>query len=75
MICAPCAHAGDKTRGGRLIPDVDKTETLRRGVEVTLRTAVELHATCKGCDCQHSVPSIDQLRREKGQTDRLTGVS
>lgn len=75
MICEPCAHAGDKTRGVRLILNVDRTKTLRRGVELTLHQATGLHALCSGCECQHVVPTIDQLRRAKSLTDRLAGVS
>jgi hypothetical protein len=48
----------------RLIPDIGKTKTLRRGVEVTLRLARESHDLCEGCECQHRVPSIDQLERK-----------
>lgn len=71
MICPPCVIAGNKTRAVRLIPDIDKTPTLRLGVEITLRQATELHAQCTGCECHHCVPDIDQLRHVGPPSHRL----
>jgi hypothetical protein len=58
MICPHCADGGDLT--AQPAPQLKATRAI----------AVQAHAKCFGCDCQHKVPPLEVLAQRRAAMPR-----